>query len=213
MTSRIDLIPADRSLLPVRIVTGPQLFLGRNREVCDLVSWFLPRDKPNDRETLKLSQVHTLLERREDGFWVRDMDSASGTFLDGGKVPAGDGLRLRPRHDQVLSLGGSYRVCLDWVSPLGGGTCALIPLASGSAFRHCWWMAGDHMGLSIRKRGETGWLQAAECSPADEELAVRRTGLGLAIEWGGSAEILHGGASVTITLPEVGAITLHAAKG
>ena len=158
---RLDLIPEQPELLPVRLVCGQQVVIGRNQHECDLVSWLLPRNAENDRETLKLSQVHSYLFQEGTKLRLRDADSATGTFWNGQAVPLGQGITAAWGLEGRLSLGRNFHVSLAWL-PSEHPRCAVLrPLVSEPAIRQCLWMTVARCGFMIRPDEPSRWLHPA----------------------------------------------------
>jgi hypothetical protein len=53
----LTLESSDTEVLPLRLVARSQFLFGRNRNACDLITWFLPRGKDHDSYTGSLGQV------------------------------------------------------------------------------------------------------------------------------------------------------------
>ena len=173
-TLRVELVPDDPALFPVRLVFGPRLIIGRNQEECDLVSWFLPRGEENDAETLRLSQVHCFLERESNFIRIRDADSARGTFWNGHPAPAGEGQSVPLGLDGKLSLGRNFHISIEWM-PAGQPVSAVLrPLVSEPAFRNCLWMSAARCGFVVRKEDRLVWLHPAGVGEAADVTAEAR---------------------------------------
>ena len=101
--------PADGSALPVpfRLVARPQLRLGRARAEADFIAWLLPRNPSNDERSMRVGKVHTILETRTEGLFVRDNGSANGSVLDGQLLDQAGALL---EHRGRLVLGGAVEV-------------------------------------------------------------------------------------------------------
>lgn len=165
---KFDLVPDDDRLLPVRLVCGPQVVIGRNKEECDLVTWFLPRNTDNDQQTLRLSQVHCYLEHEHSSLRIRDADSAAGTSWNQLPVPLGEGQSSRIGPEGRLTLGKHFHVSVTWHS----GCATLHPIGTEPAFRHCVWMIGARCAFRI-DTDKSSWLVPDE---SGEVIFIARNG-------------------------------------
>ncbi len=64
-------------------LSAPHLILGKNREKADIV---LPDDT--------VSRIHARIELRTDGFYINDLYSTNGTWLNGRRIEPGNAVRL-----------------------------------------------------------------------------------------------------------------------
>lgn len=167
---KFDLVPDAEGPLPVRLICGPQVVIGRNKEACDLVTWFLPRNAENDQETRRLSQVHCFLEHEQNFVRIRDADSAAGTFWNQVPVPLGEGQSSPLGFDGRLTLGKHFPISVEWHS----GCALLQPVVSQPAFRHCLWLIGARLGFRV-DWGRSPWL--VPDVDGDNTLCVRSGGL------------------------------------
>lgn len=168
---RFDLVPVDPGLLPVRLVCGPQLIVGRNKDECDLVSWFIPRSAENDQETKRLSQVHCFLEHESSFVRVRDADSAAGTRWNQLPVPLGEGQCGHVGPHGRLTLGKHYHINVEWM-PESVAVCAVLTPVCGVAIRHCVWMIASRCGF---RAGDGTWLVPAQ-DGGDAQVLVEARG-------------------------------------
>jgi hypothetical protein len=65
----------------LRFTARPQFVFGRQRDVCDLVTWFLPRSPENDEFTRSMSKVHVFAAASAQGIFFRTPPETNGATL------------------------------------------------------------------------------------------------------------------------------------
>lgn len=102
----LNLVDGPRAGEKVRLETGKDVVVGRTKQGIDLLD---PR----------VSARHAELSWREDRFWIRDLESATGTLVDGiaigtEAVPISDGTRLLIG-ETVIEVAEERRLLPQWV--------------------------------------------------------------------------------------------------
>ncbi len=77
---------------PDILLTAPHLILGKSREKADVI---LPDDA--------VSRIHARIERRVDGYYINDLYSTNGTFLDNRRLESGKAEALK--EGSILKMG------------------------------------------------------------------------------------------------------------
>lgn len=85
VTKRIQLRPVNIPMLDVIQITKPEFVIGKNQNVSDATISINPA----------ISRSHCKLITREEGFYLEDLNSSNGTFLNGRKVFPGNKERLQ----------------------------------------------------------------------------------------------------------------------
>lgn len=71
---------------PLRLTARSQFLFGRQRDACDLVTWFMPRSPENDELTRCMSKVHVAAFARESGIFLRRQPGVASVTLSGALV-------------------------------------------------------------------------------------------------------------------------------
>lgn len=72
-------------------LTNPQYVLGKKKEFADLIV-----------EDASVSRVHALIKREEDGYYLEDLNSLNGTFLNGIQLNLKERVLLKPQDEIVV---------------------------------------------------------------------------------------------------------------
>lgn len=72
--------------LQLHVSARPQFLIGRQRDVCDFIAWFLPRSPENDELTRSMSKTHVIFQADEESIFVRCLPGVKGVTLNGTKV-------------------------------------------------------------------------------------------------------------------------------
>ncbi|MEZ4404963.1 MAG: FHA domain-containing serine/threonine-protein kinase [Polyangiales bacterium] len=98
-------IVCDEALGAVQVLAAPRVVIGRSGHV---VARCFPESPENERRGRSVSRRHARVEWRAGGAWITDLRSASGTTLNGRRVPSeGEPVALAPRDE--LGLGPHVR--------------------------------------------------------------------------------------------------------
>lgn len=82
--------------LPLRLTARTQFLFGRQRDACDLATWFLPRSPENDELTRSMSKLHLAAFATDDGVFLRRQPGVASVSLSGVSVgEAEPGTRLQ----------------------------------------------------------------------------------------------------------------------
>jgi uncharacterized repeat protein (TIGR01451 family) len=114
-TERMDLPPAGQATIQVQMEgRPPQIFTPEKDTVV------IGRDRDNDLilDDPRISRRHAQLTREGLTFYVMDLNSANGTYLDNARIPSGAPTVWRPQ--QELKMGGaSLRLMVMGAAPTG----------------------------------------------------------------------------------------------
>jgi len=153
----------------LRLTARPQFAIGRQRDACDLITWFLPRDPENDEFTRGMSKTHVVAAATNQGIFFRTLPETNGATLStpersrklrtdepGEKfeefarlsMSAGPGVfyTVDMHHHEAE---GSVPPAADndslWPGPgveetFATGCVVLRPVQHAPAFRHCIWL-------------------------------------------------------------------------
>jgi len=82
--------------LPLRLTARTQFLFGRQRDSCDLATWFLPRSPENDELTRCMSKIHLAAFAMDEGIFLRRQPGVASVSLSGVSVgEAEPGTRLQ----------------------------------------------------------------------------------------------------------------------
>lgn len=123
--------PAEE-VLPLRLVARPQFVFGRQRDVCDVITWFLPRNPRNDEHTRSMSKVHVVATATPKGIFLRSRNETNGSSL---SVPDGSvkvdtsepGVRFENYGRLVMSAGPGVNYVMDMNHQSAEGS--MLPVA------------------------------------------------------------------------------------
>jgi hypothetical protein len=79
----LEPVGAVASALPLRLTARSQFLFGRQRDACDLVTWFMPRSPENDELTRCMSKVHVAAFAKDDGLFLRRQPGVASVTLSG----------------------------------------------------------------------------------------------------------------------------------
>lgn len=82
----LEPVGAVAGALPVRFTARPQFIFGRQRDACDLVTWFMPRSPENDELTRCMSKIHVAAFAKDTGLFLRRQPGVPSTTLSGTAV-------------------------------------------------------------------------------------------------------------------------------
>lgn len=144
--------------LPLRLVARAEFLIGRRRDACDLVAWFLPRDEDNDQLTRGISKVQVIGTAGAGGIAFQVCPDTNGAYFNGEalEIDGGDAvLRDQARLSLGASPGKRYRIDLQHYPAEGS--------PAPEAENHRFWP-----GPGPEEKPVTGCvvLRPAECPPA-----------------------------------------------
>ncbi len=151
--------------LPLRLTAREEVAIGRQRDCCDLVTWFLPRSEERDQCTRSISKVHVVASAGKDGLYFRTRPDTNGAKLNSDELNEREpgarfenqgrlSLNAVPGEDYLIDLqhhgaAGSQAPEAEnhqlWQGPQPElkpvtGCVVFRPVESSPAFRLCIWL-------------------------------------------------------------------------
>ncbi|MCB1087739.1 MAG: hypothetical protein KDM63_11885, partial [Verrucomicrobiae bacterium] len=149
----------------LRVVARSEFFIGRRRDACDLVAWFLPRNEDHDQWTRGISKLHVIGTVGPEGIGFQLCPETNGARFNREEMEVEDGDAILQEQGR-LSLGAGpgrrYRIDLQhhaaegspapeaenhrlWPGPAPEskpvtGCVVLRPTEFPPAFRRCLWL-------------------------------------------------------------------------
>lgn len=144
--------------LVLRVVARSEFYIGRRRDACDLVAWFLPRNDENDQLSRGISKVQAVGTVGSGGITFQVCPDTNGAYFNREPIElGGDGARLEEQARLALGVGPGRKFRIDLQHHPAQGS------APPEAENHRLWP-----GPAPKEKPVTGCvvLRPTECPPA-----------------------------------------------